>query len=103
MKKERPAPRPSVVAKPVVLKLAGNGQVFHEAEQRPPKVRHDPRLWAALPGITPVTLMAVGRLQCRWPIDPEMCCGAPVEHEKKSYCATHATWSVVRKKEPSTS
>ena len=48
--------------------------------------------WRALPGTTPVDVMALAATSCRWPIDnqygPMLYCGCLVAHGS-TYCPTH--------------
>lgn len=48
--------------------------------------------WHALPGTTPIDMMAMAATSCRWPIDnpggPMLYCGCLVAHGS-TYCPTH--------------
>lgn len=62
---------------------------------KPHPVKPQGEAWAAIEGVTPVSLLDLEAGHCRWPVGletPFLFCGAPATH--RHYCEHHHAWSV---------
>lgn len=62
---------------------------------KPDPVDLGPDVWAPIPGTRPVTMDAIGKGMCRWPIGegrPFLFCGCETD-DGSSYCTSHAAKS----------
>jgi hypothetical protein len=87
------APKPTKPAPLPLVRLPEQHKPLTAAElERLPRVIIPKDAWNALPGSKPVTLMALTRKTCRWPIDgfaEQHFCGQHVV-ETGIYCIVHA-------------